>query len=135
MSLLGRDKFVDKRELIVTEMERTAHQLEVEETETFGRGRFARYQKCVWDLMEKPESSMAAKIVSIISMSFVFVSIVGMVISTLPALQYKVICRSAGLTLTPPLLQAADGTLIENPWLGMIETICIAWFTLEYFLR
>ena len=90
LSLLGRDKFVDKRELIVTEMERTAHQLEVEETETFGRGRFARYQKCVWDLMEKPESSMAAKIVSIISMSFVFVSIVGMVISTLPALQYKV---------------------------------------------
>ena len=90
MTWYHRDKFIDKRELIVTEMERTAHQLEVEETENFGRGRFARYQKFVWDLMEKPESSRAAKIVSIISMSFVFVSIVGMVISTLPALQFKV---------------------------------------------
>ena len=83
-------------------MERTAHQLEVEETENFGRGQCARYQKSVWDLMEKPESSRAAKIVSIISMSFVFVSIVGMVISTLPALQFKVKFSSILLTLSPP---------------------------------
>ena len=69
--------------------------------------------------MEKPETSKAAKIISIISMSFVFVSIVGMVISTLPALQYT----------------APDGSVMENPWLNMVETICIAWFTLEYFLR
>ena len=81
-------------------MERTAHQLEVEETENFGRGQCARYQKFVWDLMEKPESSRAAKIVSIISMSFVFVSIVGMVISTLPALQFKVrkLCQKSVIT-------------------------------------
>ena len=57
--------------------------------------------------------------VSVISLSFVFVSIVGMVISTLPALQY----------------QARDGSMVENPWLSLIETISIAWFTLEYFLR
>ena len=118
-------------------MERTAHQLEVEETENFGRGQCSSYQKFVWDLMEKPESSTAAKIVSVISMSFVFVSIVGMVISTLPALQFKV--RLSSLTLriltVTSLLQAPDGTLMENPWLNMIETICIAWFTLEYFLR
>ena len=99
---LVRDKFIDKRELIVTEMERTAHQLEVEETENFGRGQCSRYQKFVWDLMEKPESSTAAKIVSIISMSFVFVSIVGMVISTLPALQFKVRLPSLSLSEYSP---------------------------------
>ena len=71
-------------------MEKKAHALEVEDTEHFGVGKCARYQKSIWDLMEKPESSKAAKIVSIISMTFVFISIVGMVISTLPALQITV---------------------------------------------
>ena len=28
-----------------------------------------------------------------------------------------------------------EGETAENPWLSLIETICIAWFTLEYFLR
>ena len=54
-----------------------------------------------------------------ISMSFVAVSIVGMVISTMP--QLKSI--------------DGQGNLVENPRLAMIETVCIAWFTLEYFLR
>ena len=27
------------------------------------------------------------------------------------------------------------GETMEHPWLSLIETICIAWFTLEYFLR
>ena len=71
-------------------MEKKAHALEVEDAEDFGVGKCARYQKSIWDLMEKPESSKAAKIVSIISMTFVFISIIGMVISTLPALQYTV---------------------------------------------
>ena len=57
--------------------------------------------------------------VSVISMSFVAVSIVGMVISTMP--QLKSI--------------DGQGNLVENPRLAMIETVCIAWFTLEYFLR
>ena len=52
-------------------------------------------------------------------MSFVAVSIVGMVISTMP--QLKSI--------------DGKGNLVENPRLAMIETVCIAWFTLEYFLR
>merc|ERR1712062_623976 len=29
----------------------------------------------------------------------------------------------------------ADGNTIDNPTLALIETICIAWFTLEYFIR
>ena len=80
-----RDKFIDKRELLVTEMERAAHTLEVEDAEDFGVGEWrwkqschsciegrddahvmsgvcARYQRSVWDLMEKPESSRAAKV-------------------------------------------------------------------------
>merc|ERR1712156_1094956 len=68
---------------------------------------------------EKSETSTAAQVVSVISMSFVAVSIVGMVISTMPQLKSV----------------DAQGNLVENPRLALIETVCIAWFTLEYFLR
>jgi len=113
------DKFIDKRELVITEMEDTSAQLERDDEEDFGTGKFSKYQKCIWDLMEKSESSKAAQVISVISMVFVAVSIVGMVISTVPALQ----------------IEDTNGNLIENPLLNMVETICIAWFTLEYFLR
>ena len=55
----------------------------------------------------------------VLSTFYVTVSIVGMTISTLPSLQYK----------------DAKGNTIDNPYLAMVETYCIAWFTLEYFIR
>ena len=44
----------------------------------------------MWDLIEKPDTSTAAQVISVLSTIFVAVSIVGMTISTLPVLQYKV---------------------------------------------
>lgn len=128
------DKFIGKRELVIEQMEGNSRKVKKEEEDDFGDGKFAKYQKMIWDLMEKPETSTAAQVgyfsyyslhliyvqvVSVISMSFVAVSIVGMVISTMP--QLKSI--------------DGKGNLVENPRLAMIETVCIAWFTLEYFLR
>ena len=47
----------------------------------------SRYQKCIWDLMEHPESSSTANIVSFISMMFVIVSTIGMALNTMPGLK------------------------------------------------
>ena len=58
--------------------------------EDFGTRKFAKYQKIMWDLIEKPDTSTAASAISIMSNLFVAVSIVGMTISTLPSLQYEV---------------------------------------------
>ena len=69
--------------------------------------------------MEHSESSTPAQIVSITSISFVAVSIVGMIVNTLEALQYTDL----------------HGNLVENPILSLIETTSVAWFTLEYLLR
>ena len=44
----------------------------------------------MWDLIEKPDTIRAAQVISVLSTIFVAISIVGMTISTLPILQYKV---------------------------------------------
>ena len=74
-----------------------------------------------------------------LSTIFVAVSIVGMTISTLEILQYQVTLftfasiSNVSFSLSPR--QDASGNTIDNPTLAMIETVCIAWFTLEYFIR
>jgi hypothetical protein len=46
-----------------------------------------RYQKELWDLIEHPDASTAAHIVSYISMMFVVVSTIGMSLNTMPGLK------------------------------------------------
>ena len=118
MEFCCSERFYMKRDLIQEEMEETAAKLEKDDEEDFGTGKFAKYQKMMWDLIEKPDTSRAAQVISVLSTIFVSVSIVGMTISTLPSLQYEV-----------------NGQTIDNPSLAMVETVCIAWFTLEYFIR
>ena len=98
----------------------------------------SRYQKCVWDLVEHPESSCAANLVSFISMMFVIVSTIGMALNTMPGLKVWVLSPSSLVIINQVLLlQVMDeeGELQNNPLLETIEAVCIAWFTMEYFLR
>ena len=48
------------------EMKKEALVVKKEEEEDFGDGKFAKYQKCLWDLIEKPHTSMAAKVSNIV---------------------------------------------------------------------
>ncbi|XP_023325380.1 potassium voltage-gated channel protein Shab [Eurytemora carolleeae] len=112
-------KYDKKKEAVLEEMEIEASKLEKDVEDDFGNGKFAVYQKCLWDLMEKPDTSLAAKAVSFISFIFVVVSTVGMILNTLPAVQSKDL----------------NGKALDNPLLALVEAICIFWFTLEYLLR
>ncbi|XP_067239192.1 potassium voltage-gated channel subfamily F member 1-like [Chanodichthys erythropterus] len=81
-----------------------------------------RLQKCqafLRKLMEKPESSLAARVISVLSIAFILLSSVVMCVSTIPELQ----------------VQDAAGNLVENPIIDCIETTCIIWFTVKYILR
>ena len=69
--------------------------------------------------MEHPESSCTANFVSYISMMFVIVSTVGMALNTMPGL--KVVDHNSDPQ--------------NNPLLEIIEAVCIAWFTMEFFIR
>lgn len=78
-----------------------------------------RCQKFLWKLMEKPESSLPARVIAIASFLSVLVSSVVMCVGTIPEFQVK----------------DTEGNLVEHPTLDAIETACIGWFTVEYLLR
>uniref|UniRef100_A0A4W4H1S4 Potassium voltage-gated channel, subfamily F, member 1a n=1 Tax=Electrophorus electricus TaxID=8005 RepID=A0A4W4H1S4_ELEEL len=73
----------------------------------------------LWKLMEKPESSLLARAMAILSFLFILLSSVVMCMSTIPELH----------------VHDAGGNEVENPTLESLETACIIWFTIEYVLR
>ncbi|XP_076874278.1 voltage-gated potassium channel regulatory subunit KCNF1-like [Brachyhypopomus gauderio] len=78
-----------------------------------------RCQLFLWKLMEKPESSYLARVVTILSFVFSILSSVVMCVSTIPELH----------------THDSGGQEVENPTLQYIEMVCIIWFTAEYVLR
>lgn len=57
-----QNKFNTRKEHVVEEMKKEANNIKKEVEEDFGDGKFAKYQKCLWDLIEKPHTSTAAKV-------------------------------------------------------------------------
>ncbi|XP_046905977.1 potassium voltage-gated channel subfamily F member 1-like [Hypomesus transpacificus] len=91
----------------------------VDQEEDLSSRDWQRFQMFLWRLMEKPDSSMPARIIAIISFLFILISSVVMCMGTIPDLQ----------------VEGAEGNHTEHPTLETIETVCIGWFTVEYVLR
>ena len=114
-------------------MELEATKLQCDTQECFGGGWFGTFQHHLWDLIEDPSSSWAARVdslanlfmnftlqlISILSLIFVVISTVVMTLNTLP------------------MMQTVDkqGNVGENPNLILLESVCISWFTLEFLFR
>ena len=67
--------------------------------------------KGLWDLFEKPQTSFAAKCVSIFSVTLVLISTMGMCINTFTWMQIKDI----------------NGDPVDNPKLALVEAVCISY--------
>ncbi|KAK7133636.1 hypothetical protein R3I94_015493 [Phoxinus phoxinus] len=107
---------------VETELAEIAEKVKTILDDLEGDATVTRGQRCqafLWKLMEKPESSLAARTIAVVSFAFILLSSVVMCVSTIPELQ----------------VQDAEGNLVEHPTFESIETACIIWFTVEYILR
>ncbi|XP_050429743.1 potassium voltage-gated channel protein Shab isoform X2 [Adelges cooleyi] len=112
-------KYHQRKEHVHEEMRKEAESLRQRDEEEFGEGKCAHYQKILWDLLEKPTTSIAARVIAVISILFIIVSTVALTLNTMPALQVK----------------NKDNLPQDNPAFADVEMVCITWFTLEYLLR
>ncbi|XP_066533416.1 potassium voltage-gated channel subfamily F member 1a [Hoplias malabaricus] len=104
----ARDELEEIDEKVRAMLART----EGEEEGGGGGSVWSRCRAFLWRLMEKPESSLGARVVAWASFLFVMLSSAAMCAGTVPELH-----------------ACCDGAL------ELVETVCMAWFTAEYVLR
>ena len=78
------------------------------------------HQRRLWELMEYPDTSKSAKIVSLFSTFIILISIVAFCVETLPQFNEK---------------QQTDKAKQARHTFYILEACCVGWFTIEYLLR
>ncbi|XP_032771068.1 LOW QUALITY PROTEIN: potassium voltage-gated channel subfamily V member 1 [Rattus rattus] len=109
-----RDRYFRRKELSETldfKKDTDDQESQHESEQDFSKGPCPTVRQKLWDILEKPGSSTAARIFGVISIIFVAVSIVNMA------------------------LMSAELSWLNLQLLEILEYVCISWFTGEFILR
>ena len=89
-----------------------------EDEEKFTSGSMGDFQRKVWDLFEKPHTSIGARIIAVFSVSCIFVSTIILTLNTLP------------------MFEESKDKILGDFWIfAIIEMVYMSWFTIEFFVR
>ena len=124
-------------------LEETGFSAQVERPDTQGNGSL---QHKIWELFEYPDSSIAARCVSLFSMLVIGVSITVFCLETLPYFKRQVHRKHTtwvnnGSIVVDMFPQKFSSGMRDNfqrsnaqPWFSL-ELICVTWFGIEYLIR
>ncbi|KAM9082296.1 potassium voltage-gated channel subfamily V member 2 [Megaptera novaeangliae] len=98
-------------------------QAQAEEAEELFRDMrfYGPQRRRLWNLMEKPFSSVAAKAIGVASSLFVLISVMALALNTVEEMQQQA--------------EQGAGGGNPRPFLEHVEMLCMAFFTLEFLLR
>ena len=84
------NKFNTRKDYIFDEIrkEKVYEEACMEIEEDFGDGKLAKYQRILWDTFEKPQKSVLPKYISLLSISMVLLSTVGMCLNPMPSFRH-----------------------------------------------
>jgi hypothetical protein len=94
------------------------------------------WRRYIWFYFEFPQYSVTARVINIISILFTIISCVSLAIETLPQYNdyWDDICKAeANISLNSTYVPRCPA-LFQSPFF-IIQTICVAYFTVEFFLR
>ncbi|KAM7538520.1 hypothetical protein Aperf_G00000047322 [Anoplocephala perfoliata] len=131
-------RYYRKKEHVEDEMKKVNEiVMQQMDVEYFGDDKCAGYRKKLWDILEKPQTSTAARIVALISVTFILLSTIGLALSSMN--QEVQNFTKASLNGTRRTYRSKDHLFGSNEnihyHLDNLELSCIIWFTIEYLVR
>ncbi|XP_036448396.1 potassium voltage-gated channel subfamily G member 1 [Colossoma macropomum] len=118
--LLQRAEECDELERAAEEEEEEDEDDEESEGGLAGQSRLGRCMGKLRDMVEKPHSGLPGKIFACLSVLFVTITAINLSISTMPAMREE----------------EEDGKCSQMCYnIFIVETVCVAWFSLEFTLR
>ena len=96
---------------------------------------FPRQRSKIWDLMENPNTSKAARIIAYISIFFIVLSTIVLTLNTIPEFQIKTNITNENRHKNDSSILLNEAVHVDNPIFEIIEAICIAWFSFEFIVR